>query len=76
MIAFVEQGRIAVGVVQEPARERLTYATRGGGCWRRDGAGAKAERCRVSAASELSGERAWCKAGRAIRACPAVRWKH
>jgi 3'(2'), 5'-bisphosphate nucleotidase len=52
MIAFVEQGRIAVGVVGEPARQRLTYATRGGGCWRRDGE-EPAIRCRVSETSDL-----------------------
>lgn len=53
MIAFVEQGRIAVGVVLEPARRRLAYATRGGGCWRRDGDAAEAVRCQVGATSEL-----------------------
>ena len=34
MVAFVDGGRIGVGVVLEPAQERLTYATAGGGCWR------------------------------------------
>src|SRR5947208_9844372 len=38
MVALVEQGGIALGVVSEPAKERLTYAVRGGGCWKRDGA--------------------------------------
>src|SRR5260370_24031511 len=60
MVALVEQGRIALGVVSEPAKERLTYAARGGGCWKRDGireGEAPAERtvCRVSACSELAG---------------------
>src|SRR5262249_24921763 len=41
MIGFVEGGQVAVGVVQEPAKERLTYAVRGGGCWRRDGGAAQ-----------------------------------
>jgi 3'(2'), 5'-bisphosphate nucleotidase len=36
MIAFVENGQIAVGVVLEPAKGRCTYARRGGGCWRQD----------------------------------------
>lgn len=54
MVAFVEQGSIAVGVVQEPARRRLTYAVRGGGCWRRDGSGADAVPSRVSTVAELA----------------------
>ncbi len=53
MIGFVENGAIAAGVVLEPALGRLTYAVRGGGCWRQDGAGAP-ERCRVSATARLS----------------------
>jgi 3'(2'), 5'-bisphosphate nucleotidase len=36
MIAFVAEGGIGAGVVLEPARARLTYAVRGGGCWIRD----------------------------------------
>jgi 3'(2'), 5'-bisphosphate nucleotidase len=48
MIALVEDGRIALGVVWEPAPGRLTYAVRGGGCWRRDGDEAGPTRCRVS----------------------------
>ena len=60
MVALVERGRIALGVVSEPAKERLTYAARGGGCWKRDGireGEAPAERtlCRVSACPELAG---------------------
>jgi 3'(2'), 5'-bisphosphate nucleotidase len=47
MIAFVEDGRLAVGVVLEPAKDRDTYATRGGGCWRRDGSAGPLP-CRVS----------------------------
>jgi 3'(2'), 5'-bisphosphate nucleotidase len=53
MIAFVEQGRIGMGLVLEPARGRLTYAALGGGCWRRDQAGA-AQRCHVNATTDLS----------------------
>ena len=53
MVAFVDRGTIGAGVVQEPAHHRLTYAQRGGGCWRRDG-GAEAVRCRVSEVGELS----------------------
>jgi 3'(2'), 5'-bisphosphate nucleotidase len=54
MVGLVEGGHVAVGVVLEPARGRLTYATRGGGCWQRDGGG-PAERCRVSTTDHLAG---------------------
>lgn len=54
MIAFVQDGRVAVGAVQEPARGRLTYALRGGGCWRRDGSEASPSPCTASAAGSLS----------------------
>src|SRR5438105_10437051 len=40
MVAFVDAGRVAVGVVAEPAHRRLTYAVAGGGCWQRDDASA------------------------------------
>ena len=65
MVALVEQEQIALGVVSEPAKERLTHAVRGGGCWKRDGApngepgcvSARSEPtpCRVSACPELAG---------------------
>jgi 3'(2'), 5'-bisphosphate nucleotidase len=53
MIGFVDRGRPVVGVVWEPAKERLTYASSGHGCWSTDGA-AEAVRCRVSAVSTLA----------------------
>ena len=52
MIALVEEGAIAVGVVLEPATNRLTYASRGAGCWRRD-SGQDAVPCRVTQTGEL-----------------------
>lgn len=54
MVGFVEDGKIAVGIVAEPARNRLTYATRGNGCWRRDGTNAPAVRCQVTVTEKLS----------------------
>src|SRR5581483_6648298 len=48
MIGFVDQGRVSVGVVQEPAKGRITYARRDGGCWRRDAAAAEPVRCQVT----------------------------
>lgn len=48
MVGLVDRGQIALGIVHQPAVGRWTYATRGGGCWRRDGEGG-AEACRVTA---------------------------
>jgi 3'(2'), 5'-bisphosphate nucleotidase len=53
MVAFVSEGRLAVGVVQQPAAGRITYAAAGGGCWRRD-AGAEPVACRVSAVKTMA----------------------
>lgn len=53
MIAFASDGRVDVGVVAEPAKERLTYAVQGGGCWSQDGA-IEPRAARVSRVSEPS----------------------
>ena len=53
MVALVEDGKIALGVVLQPATRRLTYASRGSGCWRRD-SGHDPVPCRVSQVTELS----------------------
>jgi 3'(2'), 5'-bisphosphate nucleotidase len=53
MIGFVDAGRIVVGLVLEPAKQRLTYAMRDGGCWRQDG-NQQPVRCRVSGVATLS----------------------
>lgn len=53
MIAFVQDGKVAIGVVAEPAKTRCTYAGLGGGCWIQDGTGS-AERVSVTATSLLS----------------------
>jgi 3'(2'), 5'-bisphosphate nucleotidase len=53
MIALVEKGQVVVGVVVEPAMGRHTWATRGGGCFRRDDEW-EAERCHVSKNDHLS----------------------
>jgi 3'(2'), 5'-bisphosphate nucleotidase len=55
MLAFVDQGSMAVGVVLEPARERLTFARRSCGCWRRDGEDGTEIACRVSSVPRLQG---------------------
>ncbi len=53
MIAFVENGQIAVGVVLEPAKGRCTYAVQGGGCRRQDDGGGPSA-CRVSSTKDLA----------------------
>ena len=53
MIGLLDEGRIALGVVLEPAVARLTYAVHGGGCWRRDGDAAEATPCRVTETKNL-----------------------
>jgi 3'(2'), 5'-bisphosphate nucleotidase len=54
MIGFVDGGVIGVGVVCQPAVERLTYAILGHGCWKRDGATTGPSACRVRAVRELT----------------------
>lgn len=53
MIAFVHGGELSVGVVFEPVLNLWTYATRGGGCWRRD-AGGSPVAVNVTTRSDLS----------------------
>src|SRR5205823_806907 len=55
MIGYVEGGRVGAGVVYEPARERLTFARSGGGCWGRAGADQTAQQCRAGTAAEPGG---------------------
>jgi 3'(2'), 5'-bisphosphate nucleotidase len=54
MVGFVQEGRIAVGVVLEPALNRLTYAVRNGGCWRHDGDEKAASACQVTKVADLA----------------------
>src|SRR5262249_24891457 len=53
MIGFVEDATVAAGVVYEPARQRLTYARRGGGCFMRDGSASVATPCHTSRVDAL-----------------------
>lgn len=53
MIAFVYQGQPQVGVVEEPAKGRLTWAVRGQGCWIADD-GQPARRCRTTSTEDLA----------------------
>ncbi len=52
MIAFVENGRIGVGVVAQPAVSKWTYAVLGQGCWRLDGEDYAPTRCQVTGITE------------------------
>ena len=54
MIALVEETQIALGVVFEPAKERLTYATNKGGCWKRDGDASQVEQCHATTVEDLT----------------------
>jgi 3'(2'), 5'-bisphosphate nucleotidase len=51
MIGLVVEGTVAVGLVEEPARKRRTWAVRGAGCWRRDQGDQDARPCKVSGAA-------------------------
>ena len=53
MIGFMVDNEIEIGVVAEPALDRVTYATRGGGCWSTIGKFAPTP-CRVTSAKTLS----------------------
>jgi 3'(2'), 5'-bisphosphate nucleotidase len=53
MIGFVDESRLAVGVVLEPALDRVTWASRGGGCWVQTGTAAPG-RCQVSACTKVA----------------------
>jgi len=54
MIALMEADCILLGVVLEPVTDRVTFATRGHGCWWHDGATGAPTRCRVRAVDRLS----------------------
>src|SRR5207302_1908452 len=55
LIAFVQDGEIAVGVVQEPAKVRRPWAARSERCWRREGSRALG-RCSKAACSRATGD--------------------
>lgn len=53
MVGLIADGELAVGVVLEPIVDRVTYASRGGGCWARVGREAPRQ-CRVSRVPTMS----------------------
>lgn len=52
MIGLIEGEQTVLGVVLEPAVRRLTWAVRGGGCWRQDGDEKTPTACRVTTGTE------------------------
>jgi 3'(2'), 5'-bisphosphate nucleotidase len=54
MVGFADEGRPAAGVVLEPARGRVTYAVRGGGCWRDDQGAGGPVRCHATPTARLA----------------------
>ncbi len=58
MVALVEGGQVAVGVVHEPVQRRVTWAVAGEGCFVRDAAEGRDAPCHVSRTSRLSEARA------------------
>lgn len=64
MIGLLVDGQPVVGVVAEPAQQRVTFAIRGGGCWTHTG-DAEPQRCHVSSRrfDELILAQSWSKTG-------------
>jgi 3'(2'), 5'-bisphosphate nucleotidase len=52
MIAFARDGELEVGVVLEPILQRVTFATRTGGCWVNDKGDTR--RCAVTTTTDLA----------------------
>jgi 3'(2'), 5'-bisphosphate nucleotidase len=53
MVGLIADDRVVLGVVLAPARQQLTYAVRGGGCWKHDGSAGPPRRCRVTSTPDL-----------------------
>jgi 3'(2'), 5'-bisphosphate nucleotidase len=64
MIGLLVDGKPVVGVVAEPAQQRVTFASLGGGCWAQTGA-AEPLRCAVSKRgfADLVLVQSWAKTG-------------
>lgn len=74
MIGLLVDGRPVVGVVAEPAQNRVTYARVGGGCWSHT-ADATAVRCRVSrrGPAEFVLVQSWARPGQTTRPVERLR---
>lgn len=76
MIGLLVDGQPVVGVVAEPAQDRFTFASVGGGCWAQVG-GAEPVRCRVSSrgSEELVLVQSWAKTGMSPKPVQALQPK-
>lgn len=74
MIGLLVNGQPVVGVVAEPAKNRVTYATAGGGCWAKLGDAAPV-RCRVSSRplAEYVLVQSWVKPGQTPKTVTAIK---
>lgn len=75
MIGLLHDGQPVVGVVLEPAFDRLTYATLGGGCWTKTGKGSLSQ-CSVSGHIKLSEAvlvQSWSKPGQTSKPVQTIR---
>jgi 3'(2'), 5'-bisphosphate nucleotidase len=77
MIGLLVEGMPVVGVVAEPAQNRITFARQGGGCWTYVG-DATAIRCQVSRRpyAECILVQSWAKPGQLSRAAALLTPKH
>jgi 3'(2'), 5'-bisphosphate nucleotidase len=74
MIGLLVDGKPAVGVVAEPAQDRVTFASVGEGCWTKTGASTPT-RCKVSGRgfAELVLVQSWAKTGMSPKPVQALR---
>lgn len=74
MIGLLVDGQPVVGVVAEPAKDRVTYASLGGGCWAKDGNAAPV-RCRVSSRplAQFILVQSWSKPGQTTKPVAALK---
>ncbi|MFO0788342.1 MAG: histidinol-phosphatase [Pirellulales bacterium] len=54
LVAVLRDGQPLIGVINVPALSEQLYASKGGGCWYANGAGAEPKRAQVSTVSKLS----------------------
>jgi 3'(2'), 5'-bisphosphate nucleotidase len=73
MIGLLVDGQPVVGVVAEPAQDRITFASVGGGCWSQVGSG-EPVRCRVSRGTfpAITLIQSWSKTGMSPRPVQAL----
>jgi 3'(2'), 5'-bisphosphate nucleotidase len=73
MVGFVADGMMEVGVVLEPASWKVTYASRGHGCWRYVGQGTGPVRMRVGSALTMANATLTQSKSRTAKDSPVVK---